>query len=515
MKTWNQTPLLKCALALVVGILLQRFNAQAALPVILLGGMAWLAGYLLGKRASRIWDLLSSGGVWLVFLGLGMGLRTMELRVSEPSWNQSSEFKGWMEGVVANSPKKSPFGWSMQVDVTASYDSTGWQHQQARVMVYLPKGEAPAQFEKVRIWGKIEPVKSKSEGFVAYLKSQGISLQVKGKQFEVVGKTAGWKPLAKSVQQTFALQLGTLMADTAQLGVAKAMLLGDRAQLSRDMSGDYASAGLSHVLAISGMHIGVVFIMLTYALSFMMFFKGGRVLQSLLILGLLLSYMLITGASPAVVRAVVMFGSVLIVRIFHKRHNMLNVLAIPALIQLVIQPSVLFMPGFQLSYAAVMGILLFMPWFQKLFFSGNFWWDMFAGWIGVSLSASIFTAPLVWMHFGRFPAHFLLSNILCSILVTLIVFAGFILVLISWVPVVNELLAQVLGGLINALNIIAHEIATLPAAVITRWSIDEPACRMLLMELVVLLLVLGIPALIKNRRNQLDQSEPQPRTIWA
>jgi competence protein ComEC len=173
------------------------------------------------------------------------------------------------------------------------------------------------------------------------------------------------------------------------------------------------------------------------------------------------------------------------------------------------------MIGFQLSYSAVIGIAVFMPWFQRVFFVGNYWWDMLAGGIGVSLAATLATFPLVWFHFGTFPTHFLVANILSSFLVTLIVFLGFIMVLLATVPGIGAFLGLCVGTLIDWLNILAHEITALPASIITRWSWQEPACQVLLLEVVGFMLMLSIPVLIRHLRNKSQTLEPVPQGIWG
>ncbi|MEZ4827386.1 MAG: ComEC/Rec2 family competence protein [Bacteroidia bacterium] len=259
-----------------------------------------------------------------------------------------------------------------------------------------------------------------------------------------------------------------MVVDSVHATIAQAMFLGDKNGMGREVKNAYSIAGTSHILAISGLHVGIVFLVLSRVLSFLHLIPQGLRIKNIVILGLLLGYMLLTGASPAVVRSVLMFGIVLIMKVLYLRYNLLNVVGTAALLQLFFEPEIAFDVGFQLSYLAVIGIITGFPVWERIVGVENFWLKLVSSWIGVTICATLGTLPLVIMHFGRFPTYFLLSNILVSTLAFLLVLVGFFTVIFCYVPLLGEWLGYFCSVLIGYLQAIVLLVGDLPFPVIEK-----------------------------------------------
>ena len=293
--------------------------------------------------------------------------------------------------------------------------------------------------------------------------------------------------------------MAELLKDDRLLPLAKAMFLGNKGELSKEVRASFSHAGLSHILAISGLHVGIVFICFNLLLFPLNLLMHGRKIRMSLLLLFLLFYMILTGASPAVVRAVCMLGSVIVLRLFNLRYSAINIMAFSAWLQWVYDPAILFQPGFQLSYTAVFGLLLFYPLSQTLMKGPFLLLNTLNGWMVISLLASLFTAPLILYYFGEFPVYFLLANVLASALSFFLVLGGCLWMLFVNVPFLSECLASLCENMLGLLEIIAVEIARLPFARIELGNVQLEAVIILLIQL---LLALGLfflpPRLFKN-----------------
>ncbi|MGB0177492.1 MAG: ComEC/Rec2 family competence protein, partial [Owenweeksia sp.] len=213
--------------------------------------------------------------------------------------------------------------------------------------------------------------------------------------------------------------------------VTKALLLGYRYDIDDRLLRAYSSAGATHVLAVSGLHVGIVYMITYYLLFFLGKVKYGPFIRSVILVILLWAYALITGLSPSVVRAATMFSFVAVGTAFKRPTSIYNTLLASAMVLLVIKPTYLFEVGFQLSYMAVLGIVWLQPRFESLLKPQN--WVLKQIWTitTVSLAAQIATFPLGLYYFHQFPALFLISNLLVIPLVTVLMYVGLVALVLS------------------------------------------------------------------------------------
>lgn len=246
--------------------------------------------------------------------------------------------------------------------------------------------------------------------------------------------------------------------------LAKAILLGLRDELEPEQNQDFVRSGTIHVLAVSGSHVGIIFLALMHMLAWMGQRRWKRLLRGTLILAVLWFYAGLTGFSPSVLRATLMFSLFALAETARWRTGPLNSLAAAAFLLLMWDPGMAWQIGFQLSFLAVLGIVVFYGPLHLLWAPPNavigFFWSLLL----VSLAAQAFTAPLCLYLFHAFPVWFLPANMVIVGLVGLGVYAAFAVVALHAVPVLGPVLSLALGGLLSLLGATTGFFAHLPMA---------------------------------------------------
>ena len=244
-------------------------------------------------------------------------------------------------------------------------------------------------------------------------------------------------------------------------GLAKALLLGSKSSLSENIKTNYSGAGLMHVLAVSGLHTGIIYLIANLMLYIIIPRKG---LRSFIVLLLVWLFCLATGAGPSVLRASIMISVVVIGNMLGRKINVLNAIAFSAWVLLLFDSYLIYDVGFQLSYLAVTGIVLMYPHLRKLLYFKNKFLNRLWELIALSISAQISTGALSIFYFHQFPAYFLLSNFLVP-LIPFLIGSG----LVSLLPegiYLDEIGGFVLDNGLKLMNTLAAIITSLPGAVI-------------------------------------------------
>ena len=256
------------------------------------------------------------------------------------------------------------------------------------------------------------------------------------------------------------------------LSVIAAMTLGDKSGLTREMKEAYSVSGASHVLALSGLHLGIIYTFLTLLFPR----RRWRVASQGVVLGSIWSYVILVGMPASVVRAAVMISVYAVASLLGRARMSVNALSLAAIVMLVANPLNLWDIGFQFSFAAVLAIfILFQPLSallpKRLWMSScmvKWVWSM----IIVSVAAQVGTAPLVMYYFGRFACYFLLTNMIVVPAATIIVYGAVVMLLTMPVPVVGKTVAAVLIAVAGVMNRTLTLIASLPCASIEGISVS-------------------------------------------
>ena len=250
-----------------------------------------------------------------------------------------------------------------------------------------------------------------------------------------------------------------------QTEILSALTLGYKRGLDPETKRIFSSAGAMHVLAVSGLHVGILFGVFTLLFGFIRKQKYGKLLFVMLGLLVLWSYAFITGLSPSVMRAATMFSLVCIATNINRRPNIYNTLSFSAFVLLILNPNNLFEVGFQLSYAAVFGIVFLQPKLSKLWPVKNkilkFFWTL----LTVSIAAQIATFPITSFYFNQFPSYFWLSNLVVIPAVFILICFGILLLIFSTVPFISNFIALITQWILNSIYLFLANIEDLPFAV--------------------------------------------------
>lgn len=239
-------------------------------------------------------------------------------------------------------------------------------------------------------------------------------------------------------------------------------LLGDAAIISSDVRQDFASAGLAHVLALSGLHVGLIVMLVSFALWPLRIVRG-NVIATIIVILLLWLYAVFTGLGASVVRAVVMLSVYLGARILQRQTSGYNSLCFALIVLVLADPGTLFTIGFQLSFAAVAAILLFANALNPISMRHRVAYNAM-GLVCVSLSAMIGTALISCIYFHNLPVYFLLANVATTLLLPWLIGGGAILLLLEWAGWDPVWLCQVIDFIYGIVEWVAQWVASLPYA---------------------------------------------------
>ena len=282
-----------------------------------------------------------------------------------------------------------------------------------------------------------------------------------------------------------------------ELAVSSALLLGYKDMLDRDTILTYSSSGAMHVLAVSGLHVGIIYLVLSSLLFFFDKIKCGNYMKAFLLVLALWAYAFLTGLSPSVLRAATMFSFVTIGSSLKRQTNIYNTLAASAFVLILYNPYIILKVGFQLSYLAVLGIVYLQPKLYNLYRISNWLLDKIWVITTVSIAAQLATFPLGMYYFHQFPNYFLLSNLFVIPLATFIINGGILLFVVSTIPIIPNYIAWVVNKMLLFLNFSVEWVDSLPFSLTLGISIS--AFETLLIYLLILLF---IPAIVnQNFRN--------------
>jgi competence protein ComEC len=237
-----------------------------------------------------------------------------------------------------------------------------------------------------------------------------------------------------------------------ELGLAEALLIGYKNDLERSLVQSYTNAGVVHIIAISGLHLGLIYWLLVLLFKPLQRHVKLKWLRTLLIIAGLWAFSLLAGAQPSILRSSFMFSFIALGEHLNRKTSIYNSMAVSAFLLLCINPFWLWDVGFQLSYAAVLSIIIFMqPIYNWLFFSNkilDFFWKLNA----VTLAAQVLTLPISIYHFHQFPTLFILTNFIAVPLSSLILLGEIALCALAIFPPLAQLLGNLISWLIRFMN---------------------------------------------------------------
>lgn len=279
-----------------------------------------------------------------------------------------------------------------------------------------------------------------------------------------------------------------------EFAVGSALVLGYDDKIDQDLISAYASSGALHVLSVSGLHVGIIYIIFNYLLFFLDKFKNGKFIKFVSLIFILWFYATLTGLSPSVLRSATMFSFIVLAQTWKWNSNIFNTLSVSCFALLLYNPYLIMNVGFQLSFLAVLGIVSIQPWVYEKWQPNN--WLMNQVWLilSVSIAAQTATFPLALLYFHQFPNYFLFSNLIVIPVSTIILGYGILMFVLGKISATGIICGKIFSGLVWFLNESVRLIDRLPEAIIEGITIN------VLETWMIYFLIVGMMLFIANKQ---------------
>ena len=401
---------------------------------------------------------------------------------------------------VEGPPEQTRAGHRIPVRILSIRDSTGWRAVHARSHLLIrtdPPSVIHGEWLLIRGMPKrVSPPGNPNEfDYKSHLERQGVFYRhtVRLTDLTVLtGPEKNFSWLSAAGREACIRRIGSLVQDPQAAAITLALLIGITDGIDPDLMTSYAATGTLHVLAVSGMHVGVIYWIVLQLLRPLRRFRNADRWIAFIAILLLWTYAMVTGLSPSVLRAVVMCSFMALMKPFRLRTNMNNTLAASAFLLMLNDPLIITRAGFQLSFLAVTGILVInRSLHQKLEPETNIgaWcWSI----VCVSISAQYFTLPLTLYLFNQFPVWFIPANLIIIPLSFAVMGLGMLLLMGGSIPIAGPWLASLTGWMVNLMNHIAAFMENLPFAVIRDIHITGMQAVLLFLLLIAILILIRV-----------------------
>lgn len=476
---FSDFPFLRYLPFLIAGVLFSQDDMEISLfiPASFLA-LSWMGYLILASRKESFGQLIPAFFGYLMLFTAGYLFSEVQKQRSNNAVNQNLECAHSYLARVEKHDLEKPNSFENLLEVIAVRDSLTWQKSKGKVLIYH-KGKLPLVPGQVilveRSPEKIPPPIFPNEfDYSGFLARKGIYFrQFIGDKFVVFDSSEVGHP--KYWLTNFRKELdGIIQAkvpDPESRQIAAALLLGQKESLDKEIKNAYAETGTMHILAVSGLHVGIIYAILLFPLKGLRFRSKQKKGYLFAVIVLIWIYAVLTGFSPSVVRAAAMFSLFTAGQMRDRRPSSFNILAFSAMIMITIDPDVIFEVGFQLSYAAVAGILLIQPLIARFWIPPNMVLEYLWQLTTVSIAAQLATFPLSVYYFHIFPTYFLIANLVIIPLSFLVMQFGIPFLVLSWVPFLGDGLGWIVSGLISCQNWITRAIQLFPGGNLERLTI--------------------------------------------
>ncbi len=483
----KSNPFIRLLIPFIVGIVLQYlflFGKTTIAGVFIIAFFAVIATLLIKSLYHNQYIIGVAISAFFIAVGL---LLTYLTGLSCNTFNNTD--KAVLIGKIVKVPVERENNYKTEIDIEAQKEGNYWKEVNAKVIAYFEKGDSLLCIKagnKIVFSTQLNAIKTQKNPFgfdyAKYLALKQIGYSVYLKKGNWALLTEDYKGLKNKAlnlrQKIIALYISHGITDN-NLPILSALTLGYKNKLDEKVRKAYSGAGAMHVLAVSGLHVGIIYLVLQFLLGWFSIFKSLKKGKFIIILFALWSYAFLTGLSPSVMRATVMFSFVLAGQIFNKTINIYNSLAASAFLLLLFNPFLLFEVGFQLSYIAVLGIVFFHPKIYGLLYFKckllNTVWSLTA----VSIAAQLATFPITIYHFHQFPVYFWLANIVVTLSAGILIFLSIALVSASAIPVFPDIIGTIINFILNGNYRYIQLINELPYSIINNISFSPTQVIML------------------------------------
>ncbi|HEY8389105.1 MAG TPA: ComEC/Rec2 family competence protein [Parasegetibacter sp.] len=498
----KKTPFLRLLIPLIAGIKLQSLiNLDAWIPIVLAGTACTILLILNFLKQSWLYVSGWTGGLAIHLLMAALGIWLMQLQNHHKRANHLLNLyqqDDWvvimLEEDLIEKPKSYKATAQVRFLAKNNRDDTNRERSlipsTGNLIIYFEKDS----FHVFNKYGRVLLIKKplqriSSPGnpgafdFATWCGRQNLYHQVflNKNDYLVVSDFEGrsWKQYLFQLRDRIITLLRKYVRDPHAAGVAEALLIGYRFHLDKELTDAYSNTGVVHIIAISGLHLGMIYGIFVTIFNLLSPSFLTRILKTVVIIVTLWLFSLLAGAAPSILRAAVMFSFISLGECLGRRSNIFNNLAASAFLLLCYDPWAIWDAGFQLSYAAVISIVVFMKPIQGLLCIDNKLMDGLWKLNAVTLSAQILTLPLILFHFHQFPMLFMITNMVAVPLSGIILYLELLLCIFAPISFLAELTGTVTNFLLCYLNKFICAIDSWKWAVADGISINSIQCFLL------------------------------------
>lgn len=461
----------------IAGIVLQWYcQLPLAIPIITGSGalILSLSFFFSGLFHRYKLSFINGIAIFLLFTSLGSLLTHAKDIRQQQNWFGNS-YTDTMSVMVTldETPVEKAKSYKANAIVYCLFSDSTLIHTKGKIIVYIPKDSAARQLKygsqlifKKPLQEITNTGNPGSFDYKRYSLFHDITHQVflKEGDYAILQTQAGtaWMKFIYSIREKILTILRTNIKGEKEIGLAEALLIGYKNDLDKTLVQSYTNTGVVHVIAISGLHLGLIYWILVKLCQPLRKRKKLKWLRPLLIIAGLWIFSCLAGAQPSVVRSALMFTCIVAGETLTRRTNIYNTLALSAFLLLCYDPYWLWDIGFQLSYTAVVSLTMFMRPIYNLVYIKNKFLDMIWQLNAVTLSAQLLTVPVSIFYFHQFPCYFLVTNLAAVPLSGVILIGEIILCIISFIPFIASLTGKLLTWLIWLMNTCIEKTELLP-----------------------------------------------------
>lgn len=478
---WKTAPFIRILVPFVAGILIQwYFQPNPLLWTIILipFSILYIVFFFLPIKIRYKWGIISGIAAIFMLTSLGALITWYNDIRNDPLWFGKNYQPDNVMLVKLEEPLvEKPNSWKSSASVEAIYYKNTPRPVPAsgNILIYFQKDSTlPKKLgygTQVLFNTKPEPVHNTGNpGSFDYrrycLFKEGITHQVFLKTADIIvlpeKKVTWFRKFIFTIQDYVLSVIRANIKSEKEVGLAEALLIGYQYDVDRILMQSYSNTGVVHVIAISGLHLGVIYWLLVVLLKPLSIKKKSRYLSPCIIIICLWIFSILAGAQPAILRASVMFTFLVIGKTISRNMPIINSLAASAFLLLCVDPFWIWNIGFQLSYAALLSLVIFNKSIYNIIYIKNKGLDQLWQLTAISIAAQLLTTPFSVYYFDQFPVWFIITNLVAVPLSSLILLGEIFLCATSWIPVVAVFIGKALHFLIWLMNTFVEYMESLP-----------------------------------------------------
>lgn len=483
---YSKIPFVRIVLAFITGILIYKyFPLIPVLWGIIIAGIfsiVLLVFQIIPKlrssyRLSPYWGIIFT----VTFIIFGYSLSSIQTSRRSTSDKLNT---GFIIGEIVEQPAEKEKSIKTVLKIQAIKNNNEWIKSEGKVILYFEKDKRSSALkngDRIVFEPTLQEVTNAGNpeefDYKQYLAFHLITQQayLKSGHWQLLrqSSTFGIFAFADNIRNKLLTILRNNGLKDENYAVASAITLGYTNELDAEVKQSYSATGAMHILSVSGLHVGIIFVVLEKLLFFLSRKRYMRILKAVLIILFLWGYALLTGLSPSVMRAAAMLSFVVAGNAFKQQANIYNSLAVSAFFLLTFNPFLLYDVGFQLSYLAVIGIVYFHPKIYKTIYIKNKILDKIWVLTSVAIAAQLITAPLCLYYFHQFPNYFLFTGLLVIPLSTILIYMIIFLFVISPWEWGAALTGKGINFLVEFMNSSIKTIENLPGALTSNISFNS------------------------------------------